>query len=63
MCEKCKLANKVVAILDIKANIGSETPYWRGFENGEGQEIGNEIDMLIKHAKRILKTCKCQKNG
>lgn len=50
-----KLAEMVIKILDIKANKGCEVKKWEGFTNGNREEIGKDIDKIIKLAKRILK--------
>ena len=51
------LAQRVVDILDKKANAGSRPAQrnWYGFENANGTDIGSDIESLIKQAKNILK--------
>ena len=52
--ETILLALQVIETLE-KANKGCKTKSWKGFENGKGQEVGTEIDELIRTAKEILK--------
>ena len=52
--ETILLALQVIETLK-KANKGCKTKSWKGFENGKGQEVGTEIDELIRTAKEILK--------
>ena len=52
--ETILLALQVIDTLE-KANKGCKTKSWKGFENGKGQEVGTEIDELIRTAKEILK--------
>lgn len=47
------LAKSVIEVLDIKARAGSTEPSWLGFQNGNGTEIGKEIEALIRKAKRL----------
>ena len=51
------LAKEVVRLLDVKARQGVHKPEetWIGFENGEGVEIGREVEQLIKKAKAVIK--------
>jgi len=49
-----ELAKKIVDILHIKANRGIAEKSWHGFQNPKGEEVGNDIDNLIKEAKKIL---------
>lgn len=55
--ELIKLAQRVVDILDVKARKGctGENKAWYGFNNGNGTEIGFDIEALIRKAKRTLK--------
>jgi hypothetical protein len=57
---KNNLANRVIAILDIKARNGcvEKEKSWIGFENGNGTEVGKDIERLIKLAKKELKNGK-----
>jgi hypothetical protein len=51
------LSNKVINILDVKAKSGLNKDHnkWDGFTNGNGTEVGKDIESLIKKAKRLLK--------
>ena len=51
------LAKEIIRLLDIKARQGVRKPEetWIGFENGEGVEIGTEIERLIRKAKTVIK--------
>lgn len=48
------LAERVIKVLDVKARAGCNNPSWVGYSNGNGTEIGVDIERLIKHAKRLL---------
>jgi hypothetical protein len=50
-----RLAAEVVRVLDRRCKAGCTKPDWYGFENGNGSEVGSEIERLINRAKRILK--------
>ena len=47
-----KLAKMVVSILDLKAHNGCDCENWDGFQNGNGEEVGKDINKLIKFAKK-----------
>ena len=47
-----KLAKMVVSILDLKAHNGCDCKNWDGFQNGNGEEVGKDINKLIKFAKK-----------
>ena len=51
------LAKEIIRLLDVKARQGVRQPAqtWVGYENGEGVEIGTEIERLIKQAKALIK--------
>ena len=49
--EGIKLAKLVVSILDKKAHKGCAVKSWVGFENGNGEEIGTDIDRIVNEAK------------
>lgn len=48
------LAETIVKILDKKARAGCSNPSWEGYQNGNGTEVGKDIEKLIRKAKRIL---------
>ena len=52
-----ELAKEIIRILDVKTRQGLRQPEtaWIGFENGEGVEVGKDIERLIKKAKAVLK--------
>jgi hypothetical protein len=50
-----ELAKLIINVLDVKALKGCKIKSWIGFENGEGENVGNDIEDLIKKAKEILK--------
>ena len=50
------LALTVVEVLDKRAKAGHLNPSWQGFQNGNGVEVGSDIDRLICKARRILQT-------
>jgi len=56
--EGIKLAKLVVRILDKKAHKGCAVKSWVGFENGNGEEIGTDIDRIVNEAKKILNQSK-----
>lgn len=58
MSELIKLAERVVDVLDKKASAGVYNKEWKGFTNGNGTEVGVDIDRLIKHCKKIINTKK-----
>ena len=49
-----RLAQTIVKVLDVKARAGCSEPSWIGYSNGNGTEIGVDIERLIKQAKRLL---------
>ena len=51
-----KFCNRVIEVLDKKARNGCYgDPSWIGFQNGNGTEVGKDIEALIKRAKQIVK--------
>ena len=49
------LADKVVDVLDGKAKVEwSGDRSWTGFQNANGDEIGEDIEEIIRIAKKIL---------
>lgn len=58
-----RLAQTVIKVLDVKARAGCKEQSWIGYSNGNGTEIGVDIERLIKQAKRCLNRQRdCQKN-
>ena len=52
------LAELVVKILDEKAHKGCEEKVWFGFQNGNGEEVGKDIEQIIIKAKKFLSNCR-----
>ena len=44
-----------IEILDVKCTDGCVNKTWIDFENGNGEDIGIEIDRFIKEAKQLIK--------
>ena len=44
-----------IDILDVKCADGCENKTWKGFQNGNGEDIGIEIDRFIKESKQLIK--------
>ena len=53
-------AGMVISTLEVKALDGCKNMAWSGFENGNGEEVGKEIDELIKTAKMVINSLKAQ---
>ena len=51
------LAELVVKILDEKAHKGCNDKVWFGFQNGNGEEVGKDIERIIIKAKKFLSNC------
>ena len=45
---------EIVNILDVKCADGCENKTWKGFQNGNGEDVGLEIDKFIKEAKKLI---------
>jgi predicted RNA-binding protein with EMAP domain len=58
MKKENKLIEKFIFVLDEKARRGTVDMSWEGFQNGNGVEVGKDIEKLIKQAKKILKNMK-----
>ncbi|WP_020604006.1 hypothetical protein [Spirosoma spitsbergense] len=52
--ELISLALIVVEVLDRRAKAGSHKPPWQDFQNGNGVNIGIDVERLIQKAQRIL---------
>lgn len=52
------LAELVVKILDEKAHKGCDEKVWFGFQNGNGEEVGKDIEKIIIKAKKFLSNCR-----
>lgn len=61
-CDKeLELANRIVKVLKKKALYGNTDKFWAGYENGNGQQVGTDIDCLILFAEKIIKSNKNKK--
>ena len=45
---------EIVNILDVKCADGCENKTWKDFQNGNGEDVGLEIDKFIKEAKQLI---------
>lgn len=54
------IIDKIIKILDVKARTGcnDKSASWVGLQNGNGTEIGLDIENLIKKAKNYTKKYK-----
>ena len=52
MLEKLK---ECIYILDVKCTDGCVNKTWIDFQNGNGEDIGIEIDRFIKESKQLIK--------
>ena len=52
MLEKLK---ECIDILDVKCTDGCINKTWIDFQNGNGEDIGIEIDRFIKESKQLIK--------
>lgn len=50
------LPKNIIEILDIKANHGCKYKGWKGVCNGNGTDIGEDMDRLVRKAHRLLET-------
>ncbi len=48
------LAKKIIETLDKKCKNGCLKSSWHGFQNGQGEECGSDIEDLINQAKKCL---------
>ena len=49
------LCKSIIQTLDVKGRAGCINPSWEGFQNGNGTEVGKDIETLIRKAKRLEK--------
>ena len=52
------LAEFVIKILDEKAHRGCYNKVWFGFQNGNGEEVGKDIEQIIIKAKKFISNCR-----
>ena len=53
--EMLEKLSEIVNILDVKCADGCENKTWKGFQNGNGEDVGLEIDRFIKETKQLIK--------
>ena len=53
--EMLEKLSEIVNILDIKCTDGCVNKTWRDFQNGNGEDVGLEIDKFIKATKQLIK--------
>ena len=53
--EMLEKLSEIVNILDIKCTDGCINKTWIDFQNGNGEDVGLEIDKFIKEAKQLIK--------
>ena len=53
--EMLEKLSEIVNILDIKCTDGCVNKTWGDFQNGNGEDIGIEIDRFIKESKQLIK--------
>ena len=50
-----KLSKRIIQVLKVKSLKGCKCKNWDGFCNGLGEDIGDDIENLIKMAENNLK--------
>lgn len=50
-----KFANRVYSILGVKALNGCDDKTWDKFCNGNGTDVGNDMNSLVKTAQKLSK--------
>ena len=53
--EMLEKLSEIVNILDIKCTDGCVNKTWRDFQNGNGEDVGLEIDKFIKDTEQLIK--------
>ena len=53
--EMLEKLSEIVNILDVKCTDGCVNKTWIDFQNGNGEDIGIEIDRFIKESKQLIK--------
>jgi hypothetical protein len=54
-CRLNGLSSTLIQVLKVKSLRGCEVKNWLGFQNGNGTDIGQDIERLIKRAEREQK--------
>ena len=52
--EANRIIKSIIKILDEKAHKGSDNKVWFGFQNGNGEEVGKDIERLIIKSKKYI---------
>jgi hypothetical protein len=53
--EMFEMLKKIVIILNDKCTEGCVEKTWEDFQNGNGEDVGLDIDEFIKEAKKLIK--------
>ena len=53
--EMLEKLSEIVNILDIKCTEGCVNKTWGDFQNGNGEDVGLEIDKFIKDTEQLIK--------
>ena len=53
--EMIEKLSEIVNILDIKCTDGCVNKTWGDFQNGNGEDVGLEIDKFIKDTEQLIK--------
>jgi hypothetical protein len=56
--EMFEMLKKIVIILNDKCTEGCVEKTWEDFQNGNGEDVGLDIDEFIKEAKQLIKEAK-----
>ena len=56
--EMIEMLEKVVKILDVNCHKGCDHKSWNDFQNGDGDDVGVEIQIFIDRAKTLLQSLK-----
>lgn len=54
-CRLSGLSSTLIQVLKVKSLRGCEVKNWVGFQNGNGTDVGQDIERLIKRAEREQK--------
>ena len=54
-CRLNRLSSMLIQVLKVKSLRGCEVKNWLGFQNGNGTDVGQDIERLIKRAEREQK--------
>lgn len=62
-CRLGGLSSALIQVLKVKSLRGCEVKNWLGFQNGNGTDVGQDIERLIKRAEREQKYLLTIKHG